>query len=469
MNKHFKFLVSTLACALGLCHAPSAASSEKPNIVHIMLDEIGYYELSSMGHPDMRTPTIDRLAEEGMRFTQLLAGAPVCGPTRSTLMTGKHMGATSMRDNGGGSPMRAGEETIASVLKRAGYATGGFGKWGVGARGTSGVPEEHGFDIFFGYYDQRHAHTYYPRYLIRNSEEVLLAGNNGDTKVGETHAQYVIFEESKQFIRENQDGPFYLYLPWTPPHGRWGLPADEPSLALYADRDWSEDAKIYAAMVNLMDRHVADIRVLLEQLGLDDNTLILFTGDNGGSNYFKSEDKPRGFFAPNVDPITGDEFRAGKRSLYEGGLRVPAIIWWPGQVEAGRVSDHLCYFPDVLPTFAEIAGAEIPEDIDGLSFLPELLGERQPQHPYLYWEYSRQTAVRMGFWKAYRRNDKQPWELYDLSRDIGETTDLGAEYPKVLELMKAYAAEGHTPIVPGEIYDVELANKDKNYQPEGAN
>lgn len=465
MKTHIKFLSPLLACAFGLCQAASAASPEKPNIVHIILDELGYYELSSMGHPEMVTPNIDQLAEEGIRFTQMLAGAPACAPTRCTLMTGKHSGHTSVRGNSGADPLVEGEETIASVLKRKGYATGGFGKWGVGARGTSGVPEKHGFDEFFGYYDQVHAHTYYPRYLIRNSEEVLQPGNTGDTKVGETHAHFEIFNESMDFICENKDGPFYLYLPWTPPHGHWGLPADEPSLALYKDRDWPENAKIYASMVNMVDRQVGEIRGLLKELGLAENTLILFTGDNGGSPYFKSKQKPRGIFSPNIDPKTGDEFRGGKRNLYEGGLRVPAIVCWPGKVEAGRVSDHLSYFPDVLPTFAEMAGADVPEGVDGISFLPELLGKPQPQHRYLYWEFAKQTAVRMGNLKAYRRNPSQPWQLYDLSVDRSESNDLAAQHPKVLELLKTYAAEAHVDQVMGETYDKELATKDKNYQP----
>ncbi len=462
---HEEIVDQTVRFMLGhLNHKPSAVR-QKPNIVHIILDELGYYELSSMGHAEMQTPNIDKLAEEGTRFTQMLAGAPACAPTRCTLMTGKHSGHGSVRGNSGAAPLLAGEETIASVLKREGYATGGFGKWGVGARGTSGVPEKHGFDVFYGYYDQVHAHTYYPRYLIRNSEEVVLPGNTGDTKIGKTHAHYEIYKESMDFIRKNKDGPFYLYLPWTPPHGHWGLPADEPSLALYKDRDWPEDAKIYASMVNMVDRQVGEIRVLLEELGLAENTLILFTGDNGGSPYFKSKAAPRGIFAPNIDPKTGAEFRGAKRSLYEGGLRVPAIVWWPGKVEADRVSDHLCYFPDVLPTFAEMAGADVPEGIDGISFLPELLGKSQTQHTYLYWEYGKHVAVRMGLWKAHRGNDEQTWQLFDLSRDISETTDVSAQHPKVLKIMRAYAKEAHTAPVKGEIYNPELAAKDKNYKP----
>jgi len=437
-------------------------SAEKPNIVHIILDELGYYELSHMGHPVMKTPNIDRLAAEGTRFTQFLAGASVCAPTRCSLLTGKHMGTATVRGNGGADPLYEGEETIASVLKRAGYATGGFGKWGVGARGTSGVPEKHGFDVFFGYYDQVHAHTYFPKYLIRNSEEVPQPGNTGNPAKGETFAQYEIFNESMQFIRDHKDEPFFLYLPWTPPHGHWGIPEDEPSLALYNDRKWPSSAAKYATMVNMIDRQVGEIRALVEELGLADNTLIFFSGDNGGSEYFKTKEKPRGFFGPNVNPKTGVQFRGGKRNLYEGGLRVPAIAWWPGKIEAGRVSDHLGYFPDILPTYAELAGVEVPEGINGISILPELLGkEGQQQHKYLFWG----GAVREGNWKGVKSR-KGTWELYDLSGDISETNNLADEQPDVLARLMVYVEEANTKSRKGTVYDQELAEKDRYYTEE---
>jgi arylsulfatase A len=452
-----------------------AATAAKPNIIYFIIDELGYYESSHMGHPEMRTPNIDRLAAEGTRFTQLLAGSAVCAPTRCVLLTGKHSGHSTVRNNGGFDPLLPGEETIGTVLKRAGYATGGFGKWGVGGRGTSGVPEKHGFDVFFGYYDQVHAHTYFPRYLVRNSEEVPLAGNTGDTKSGQTFSQYRIFEESKAFIRSNKDRPFLAYLCWTPPHGKWGLPKDDPSWALYKDKPWGEgktnaaDPKIYAAMVNLIDRQVGEIRALLKELGLADNTVIFFSGDNGGLEYFPDAKHPRGLFAPNVNPKTGVDFRGGKGRLYEGGLRVPFIAHWPGHIPAGRVSTHLGYYPDLMPTFAEFAGAKTPGDIDGISFVPELIGEKaagrkQEQHRYLYWEIGNQTAVRMGDWKAYRKGgDTAAWELYDLGKDISETTDVAAKQAEVLAKMKAFAVEAHKPMPVGEIYDRALVEKDRNY------
>jgi arylsulfatase A len=205
------------------------AADKKPNIIYIMLDELGYFELSCMGNKYLKTPNIDRMAVEGVRFTQALAGAPVCAPTRSVLMTGQHTGHTTVRTNPGGVPLRAEDVTVAEVLKQAGYATGGFGKWGCGDRGTTGVPERHGFDIFFGYYHQVHAHSYFPNYLIRSGEKVPLEGNTGDFYKGKQFSQYLIFEESMKFIRENQNKPFFCYCAWTPPHGRWGIPEDDPA------------------------------------------------------------------------------------------------------------------------------------------------------------------------------------------------------------------------------------------------
>jgi len=452
-------------CAPAASRQPDAP--RKPNIVHFIIDELGYFELSCMGHKELRTPNVDRMAAEGIRFTQLLAGASVCAPTRATLMTGKHSGHTSVRSNGGWEPLRAGEPTVASMLKKAGYATGGFGKWGVGARGTSGVPETHGFDVFFGYYDQVHAHTYYPSYLIRNSQEVPLEGNPGSYLEGKTFSQYLIHDEAKKFLRANKDRPFFLYLPYTPPHGRWGFPDDDPALAPYKDKPWSRDAKVYAAMVNLIDREVGEILALLDELGLDENTIVLFSGDNGGHEYFADKQHPHGLFGPNVDPATGKRrFRGGKGWLYEGGLRVPFIARWPGRIKPGRVSDHLGYFPDLMPTFAELAGATCPADTDGISIVPELLGDgTQRKHEYLYWEDCGQLAVREGTWHAVRtrsrRGRKGKWELYDLATDLAETTDLAAKHPDVLARLVRYADEAHTDIREGEVLDRDIVLKDR--------
>jgi arylsulfatase A-like enzyme len=446
---------------------PPAKASRPPNIVYFLIDELGYYELSCLGHPEHRTPHIDRLAAEGVRLTQCLAGGPVCAPTRCALLTGKHGGHMTIRANGGFDPLREGEVTLGTVFQRAGYATGGFGKWGNGARGTSGVPEKHGFDVFFGYYDQVHAHTFFPKYLIRNSQEVPLPGNTGDPQQGQTFSQYVIFEESCQFIRQHKDRPFFAYLCWTPPHGRWGIPEDDPSWQLYKDKPWSRDARIYAAMVNLVDRQVGQIRDLLRELGLEDQTIVILSGDNGANRYFPDEQHPDGLFSPNVDPRTGVRFRGFKGQLYEGGLRVPFLVHWPGRIAGGRVSDHLCYFPDVMPTLCELAGVTCPTEIDGLSLAPTLLGQAsgrpQPQHEYLYWEHLQQVAVRQGNWKAIRPALNAPWELYDLAHDVSETHNLAAQHPDVLARLQRLAEEAHRPAQSGDIYDRALVEKDRNY------
>ncbi|MBM3844073.1 MAG: arylsulfatase [Verrucomicrobia bacterium] len=455
-----------LAFLLAALSSPAfAAAPARPNIVYIVADELGYFEPGYAGNPHLQTPHLDRLAAEGVRFTQGLAGSAVCAPTRGCIVTGKHSGHTSVRLNGGGTPLRAGEATIASILKPLGYATGGFGKWGLGGRGSTGVPERQGFDVFFGYYDQVHAHTYYPPYLIRNSAEVPLPGNRGNSE-GTTYAQYVIFDEAVRFIRENRDRPFLAYLPFTPPHGNFDIPDTDPSWAIFRDRPWPEPARRYAAMVHLLDRQVGQILALLRELGLEQNTLVLFSGDNGGADYFVTPEFPRGVHSANRDPRTGVEFRGKKGQLYEGGLRVPVAARWPGRIAPGRVSNHLWYFPDILPTIAELCGAPLPPDIDGLSLVPELLGAAaagrpQAQHKYLYWEFVGQVAVREGDWKAIQPKAGAPWELYDLARDVSERHDLAARHPDVLARLQGHARAAHTPVVEGTFTSTELHERDR--------
>lgn len=452
-------------CLLTASVAWSQSRAPKPNIVYIMADELGYYELSCMGNPNIKTPNIDRLASGGIRFTQGLAGSSVCAPTRACLMTGKHSGHTSVRSNGGGTPLRAGEVTVASLLKQVGYATGGFGKWGCGGRGSTGVPEDHGFDVFLGYYDQVHAHSYYPKYIVRNSEEVPLAGNVGLSQ-GQTYSHYVIFDAALDFIEANKDRPFFCYLPITPPHGIFDIPDSDPAWALYKDKDWPEQARRYAAMVGMVDRQVGQVVNLLKQLGLTQKTLIFFCGDNGGADYFRSDVHPRGFHGANVNPGTGVSFRGRKGTLYEGGLRIPMIANWPGAIRGARVSDHLWYFPDVLPTLAELAGAEAPDDSDGISIVPELLGERaagrvQALHEYLYWEIGSQTAVRMDKWKAVQPRKNGPWELYNLDQDLSEQNDIATAHGEILAKMKRYAAAAHEPVREGVFHNRAIHEKDR--------
>lgn len=465
-------MIRISCCLLAVLGAPmGACAAAKPNIVYIMSDELAYYELSHMGNPYIRTPHIDQMAREGIRFTQALAGAPVCAPLRCTLMTGKHMGHASVRVNDGGTPLRAEEATIASMLKALGYATGGFGKWGAGGRGSTGVPEKHGFDVFVGYYDQVHAHSFYPPYIVENSKEVKLPGNRGGRK-GQTYSHYQIMKRGLQFIRDNRDGPFFCYFPITPPHGMYDIPADDAAWGLYKDAAWikdpkvSQEAKNYAAMVSMVDCNVGEILRLLQKLGIEDNTIVFFTGDNGGQDRFRTPDYPRGFFGPNVDPKTGVEFRGGKGNLYEGGLRIPFLVRWPGRIKGAQVSDLLFYQPDIMPTLAELTGARAPRDIDGLSILPTLLGRdavgrAQVQHEYLYWEYRNQTAVRMQQWKAIQAKADGRWELYDLGKDVSEAHNIAAAHPAVLAQMKAFAVASHDPVRPGSFADRVAHERDR--------
>ena len=453
---------------LALPLSSQADRPDRPNIVYIMSDELAYYEVGFMGAKVLKTPRIDQLAVNGLYFTCALAGAPVCAPLRCNLMTGKHAGHASVRANDGGTPLRADEETIASLLKKRGYATGGFGKWGCGGRDSTGVPEKHGFDTFFGYYDQVHAHSFYPPYLIHNSEEVPLKGNVGG-RSGKTYAQYEIMREGLQFIRDNKDRPFFAYFPITPPHGMYDIPTDDPAWASYKDVDmsnWPREAKNYAAMVTMVDRDVGTIVDLLEELKLSENTILFFAGDNGGQDRFRTPNHPRGFFGPNKHPETGVEFRGGKGNLYEGGLRVPSLVYWPGQIEGGRTSDLIWYQPDILPTLTELTGSHTPKDIDGLSILPEILGEKatgraQEKHEFLYWEYGNMVAVRIGQWKIVQHRKQDTWEVYDLSRDISETTNVAGEQPEILARAKALAAASHEEARPGTFSTRERHERDR--------
>jgi len=445
--------------------AASTDAAARPNVVYIMADELGYFELSCLGNPNIQTPRVDQMTREGIRFTQALAGSSVCAPTRCCLMSGKHSGHTSVRKNDGGTPMRKGEETIASILKDAGYATGGFGKWGCGGRGSTGVPEKHGFDVFLGYYDQVHAHSYYPPYIVRNSEEVPLKNNRGGSD-GETYSHYVIVDEAKKFIRDHKDQPFFCYMPITPPHGIFDIPDSDPAWAIYKEKNWPEQAKRYAAMVTMVDRQVGEVLDLLKELSLDENTIVFFCGDNGGNDYFKDKEHPRGFHGANVNPATGVEFRGTKGTLYEGGLRIPMTVRWPGRIQPGQVSDLLWYFPDVLPTVAELTGAMSPDDIDGMSILPELIGEvaaerKQTSHEYLYWEIGSQVAIRMENWKAVQPGAKRGWELYNLNNDLSEEKNIANNHPEILTQLRLLAAEAHEDAEEGTFFDKDIHERDR--------
>lgn len=432
-------VIPSSGCQSEFASAGSAAK-KRPNIIFIMVDDLGWADLGCYGSKAISTPNIDRMASEGIRFTDAYSGCMVCAPARSVLMTGFHTGHTSVRSNTGGVPLEDSDITVAEVLKQAGYRCGGFGKWGLGDVRTSGVPEKQGFDVFFGYYHQIHAHDYWTDYLWRNSEKIDMTGEKGSA---ERYTHYRIFEQTMDFIRQNKDRPFFCYAPWTPPHGKFQIPEDEPAWAMYKDKEWPKDAKVAAAMDTMVDRHVGELLGLLKELGIDERTVVFFCSDNGAAFRFEGVLDSSG-------PLRGR-----KRDMYEGGIRVPMIVRWPGKIRAGQVSEHVWYFADVMPTLAELAGAGkyVPGGIDGISVVPTLLGraEEQKKHEYLYWEWhlydwskrenvpnGLMQAVRMGKWKAVRHRSDEAFELYDLEKDVGEENNLAGQHSGVMRKIEAY-------------------------------
>jgi arylsulfatase A-like enzyme len=435
-----------LAVFIALCVVPTgqAVQPRKPNIVLILADDLGYGDIGPYGQRQIQTPNLDRLAAQGLRFTQAYAGAAVCAPSRSVLMTGLHTGHTPVRANAGTIPLRADDVTVAQVLERAGYKSGGFGKWGLGDAGSEGMPTRHGFIEFFGYLHQIHAHTYYPEFLWDNERKRLLPGN-ANAKRGEYSAE-LIAERALQFIRQHRDGPFFLYAAFTLPHGRFEVPDDKP----YTDRDWPQPEKNFASMVTRLDGYVGRILALLTELKLDRNTIVFFASDNGGISA-DGHDVAR--FRSN-GPLRGE-----KATLYEGGIRVPMIVRWPGRVAENARSDVAWGFWDFLPTLAQLAGTPVPDGIDGVSVLPTVLGDTpaNERQRTFYWEhltFNRQTsqlrtetmiqAARMGDWKAVRSEPGAPLELYDLKRDAGETTNVATAHPDVVSRIETYLKTART-------------------------
>jgi arylsulfatase len=440
---------------------PLAAAPRRPNVILIVADDLGYGELGCYGQAKIRTPCLDRMAKEGLRLTQFYAGSPVCAPSRCCLMTGKHGGHAWVRDNRavkpeGQTPVPPGEVLLSELVKREGYATGAVGKWGLGPPGSESDPTRRGFDLFFGYNCQAHAHSHYPTYLWRNDKHVKLPENSG--KSGKTHSHELFEKEALAFVEANRERPFFLYLPFTIPHV--AIQAPDDWLAPYKGK-WDDppyDGKKgylphptpragYAAMITRMDATVGKLLDLLAKLKLDRDTLVLFTSDNGATHDVGGVDT--GFFN-SVGPLRGR-----KGSVYEGGLRVPLLAWRPGVVPAGKVSGHAAYFPDVLPTVLEVIGGrgKVLDGIDGLSIAAALRGEddKQKKHAAMVWEfagYTGQQAVRVGDWKGVRRNlRKGParLELYDLAGDPRETTDVAAKHPDVVKKLEEVLAREHTP------------------------
>ena len=446
----------SLLLSCGAAPEPEAEPAAPPNILLIVADDLGYGDLGSYGQQRIQTPRLDQLAAEGLRFTDFYAGSTVCAPSRSALMTGLHTGHTPIRGNKEVKPMGQhpiGDEvvTVAEVLKSAGYRTGLIGKWGLGGPGSSGEPNRQGFDYFYGYLGQRHAHNYYPEYLFRNTEQAPLRNVMPEPKRGDgagvasekvDYSQDFIAQEALDFVDREKDGPFFLALTATIPHanneGREeGM--EVPDYGIYADEDWPEPQKGHAAMISLLDRDLGRLFDKLHEHGLTDNTLVLFTSDNGPHR--------EGGNDPDFNDSNG-ALRGIKRDLYEGGIRVPLIARWPGRVPAGQTSDYAGAFWDFLPTFAELAGAEAPAGLDGQSMVAALEGREQPAHEFLYWEFHEgrgsKQAVRMGDWKGVRLSPTGPLELYNLAEDVGEQTDVAGEHPDVVERIESYLEGART-------------------------
>ena len=416
----------------------------KPNIIFILSDDIAQGDLGCYGQKLIQTPNLDRMAAEGTRYMQAYCGTSVCAPSRSSLMTGLHMGHCPIRANReiqpeGQMPLPEGTFTVARLLKSQGYSTACIGKWGMGMFDTSGSPFRMGFDHFFGYNCQRHAHSYFPRYLYRGDQRFELPGNTGAGK-GETYAQNLIADETLQWVRANRDRPFFLFYAITLPHGRYEI----DDQGIYQDRDWTEQQKNYAAMITRLDSDIGRLLDLLKELEIDEKTLVIFSGDNGSSFSPQSE------IGRLFDQTMGGRLRGFKRGMYEGALRQAAIARWPGQVPAGRVTEEPWAFWDFLPTVAELTGAPLPDNVttDGLSLVSFLQGGPAPKREYFYWELHEGRpiqAIRFGDWKAVRNGPAAPLELYDLKNDVGETTDLAAQQPDVVaraeELLKAARVE----------------------------
>ena len=418
----------------------TAAEPRRPNIVFLLADDMGPGQLGCFGQKLIRTPNIDRLAAEGMRFTQCYAGCCVCAPSRSTLMTGLHTGHTPVRRNGGGNPLLPEDVTVAEVLKSAGYATGLFGKWGLGDEGTTGIPTKQGFDEFLGYLHQVHAHFYYPYYLCHNEGRLLLPGNDGGKR--EQYSHDLITDAALDFVWRHKQQPFFLYLAFTIPHVELLVPEDSlaeyrgkfPETPLATNGHYASQPTPRAAlagMITRLDRSVGQVMALLKELNLDDNTIVFFTSDNGGAVGAGTDAE---FFNSTLN------LRGHKGALYEGGIRTPMIVRWPGKVQPATTNNLAWAFWDFLPTAAELAGAQPPPNLDGLSVVPTLMGEKaagrsQSQHDYLYWEQpagkNLLQAVHAGDWKAVRLRASAPLELYNLATNPGESTNVAAEHPDV--------------------------------------
>ncbi len=452
-------VASALLLAAFAAVASTTPPGAKPNIVLIVADDLGYGELGCYGQRLIHTPNIDKMAEEGVRFTQFYAGSPVCAPSRCCLITGMQPSRAAIRDNlelegEGQAPLPEGTRTLPGALREAGYATAMIGKWGLGGPDTCGEPIRQGFDYFFGYNCQRQAHDYYPTHLWRNREKVMLEGNTPGNVVGKQYSHDLMVEDALRYLDQAGQKPFFLYLPFTIPHVALQVPQD--SVAPYVGQfdDPAYDGRrgylpcehpraTYAGMISRMDRDVGRILERLRERGLDENTLVIFTSDNGAT-------MPTGGADPKFFDSVGG-LRGWKGSVYEGGIRVPLVARWPGRIKPGRVSDHVSTFWDVAPTFLQLAGKR-GKGLSGTSFVGALTGQgKQKGRRYVFWEfagYGGQQAVRLGDWKGVRRDMEKGnmrIELYNLAKDPKEQKDLSADHPDVVEQMRKIMLKDRVP------------------------
>lgn len=453
MDKKMFIVLSVVLPAISVGYGQTenklSNSVETPNIIFVMVDDMGYGDLGCYGQKEIKTPNIDNLANEGIRFTNFYSGSPVCAPARSVLMTGQHTGHTTVRGNfgiggvtglGGGEgrvPLNSEDVTIAEVLKNAGYVTGMTGKWGLGEPETTGLPNDQGFDEWFGFLNQRRAHNHYADYIWLNKEKYPIPENSDGQKKKYTHNMFTEF--ALDFIERHANGeqPFFLYIPYLLPHDAFEIPEINP---LYRNKDWSQQEKVYASMISLIDADMGKIRALLKETNILENTLVMFTSDNGAANRYEDRFNSSGIL------------RGRKRDVYEGGIRVPLIVSMPGLVPQEETNQSVGYFADILPTFADLAKIEIPESTNGISLKDAFLKNKNlEEERTLYWEFHEQDgkqAVRLGNWKGVRldvhkRGFHDEIELYDLQTDPAETNDIADENPEIVNRLKKIMASEH--------------------------
>ncbi|MGI9470453.1 MAG: arylsulfatase [Rubripirellula sp.] len=456
----FFFMIRTFTLLLVTALvASNLLAADRPNIIFVLADDLGYGDLGCYGQRELATPNLDRMASQGIKFTRHYAGSTVCAPSRCVLLTGKHIGHASVRGNQGGL-IQDGELTIAEMLREAGYATGCVGKWGVGHPPPLNDPARNGFEFFYGYVNMFHAHNFYPEFIVRDGQKVPLGnvlaekwketprpGREG-RGVAETRVDYVpdlVTQEALRFVERHQQEPFFLYYALNVPHannegGKDGM--EVPSHGEFADRDWPKPEKGFASMMRNIDRDIGKLLAKLKALGIDDHTIVFFSSDNGPH-------QEGGHQMPFFD--SNGRLLGMKRDLYEGGIRVPLLVRWPGKIPAGSTSGHVCGFQDLMPTLAELAGTKSPA-LDGISYFATLVGDHahQQKHPHLYWEFGEKggkQAVLKGKWKGVRldwnRQPHGPLELYDLENDPTESMNVADANPSVVEAMAVIMQQEH--------------------------